>query len=292
MSIEHLKKQSRNLKKLLPDFIRSHPNGEAPLAQIQELIARSSGYPSWHAAVSSRIEQSYSNQQIGAIEGIGIDALEADLYMDGHELGYCRKFASPQSKILFRFIDRDLYGRLEGELVAFIEKTSSDLRISKKHATNEDLEKALASTLIAKCRSMLAEHPNFIGAAAYLSNCLSVLDKHNDLIDATKPIFDDLCSILPGGFSGFHGIMEAHQEENDQFFIIAYHLVRAYILIDNDYGDARASSIVAAMLIWCPSEAERYSRIVSTLVERRYTWGKRKRTLQRNRAKKQRISEA
>ena len=45
MSIEHLKKQSRNLKKLLPDFIKSHPDGEAPLAQIQELIARSSGYP-------------------------------------------------------------------------------------------------------------------------------------------------------------------------------------------------------------------------------------------------------
>ncbi len=50
MSIEHLKKQSKNLKRLWPEFAETH--GASPsLAACQELIARCSGYASWHAAV-------------------------------------------------------------------------------------------------------------------------------------------------------------------------------------------------------------------------------------------------
>lgn len=49
MSIEKLKKQSKNLLNLLPAFMQTHAQG-INLSSCQELVAQISGYPSWHAA--------------------------------------------------------------------------------------------------------------------------------------------------------------------------------------------------------------------------------------------------
>lgn len=49
MSIEHLKKQAKNLHRHLPEFLAKNPQPFS-LSACQELVARSSGYPSWHAA--------------------------------------------------------------------------------------------------------------------------------------------------------------------------------------------------------------------------------------------------
>ena len=48
MSIEQAKKQAKNLRRLLPAFLAEHPEG-GKLAEFQELIARTHGYPSFHA---------------------------------------------------------------------------------------------------------------------------------------------------------------------------------------------------------------------------------------------------
>lgn len=48
MSIEQAKKQAKNLRRLLPAFIAEHPDG-GKLADFHELIARTHGYPSFHA---------------------------------------------------------------------------------------------------------------------------------------------------------------------------------------------------------------------------------------------------
>jgi len=48
MSIEQAKKQAKNLRRLLPAFIEAHPDG-GKLADFQELLARTHGYPSFHA---------------------------------------------------------------------------------------------------------------------------------------------------------------------------------------------------------------------------------------------------
>jgi hypothetical protein len=52
MSIDKLKKQSKNLLNLLPDFVRDHSSAELRLADCQELVARIHGYPNWHAAAA------------------------------------------------------------------------------------------------------------------------------------------------------------------------------------------------------------------------------------------------
>lgn len=48
MSIEQAKKQAKNLRRFLPAFIAEHPDG-GKLADFQELVARTHGYPSFHA---------------------------------------------------------------------------------------------------------------------------------------------------------------------------------------------------------------------------------------------------
>ncbi len=46
---EQFKKQAKNLKRLLPEFILRHTDG-VQLADVQELLAKANGYPSFHIA--------------------------------------------------------------------------------------------------------------------------------------------------------------------------------------------------------------------------------------------------
>lgn len=56
MSIAQLKKQAKNLVRLLPGHIKAHPTGGS-LAACQELIAKASGFPSFHAAGEEKSEE-------------------------------------------------------------------------------------------------------------------------------------------------------------------------------------------------------------------------------------------
>ncbi len=53
MLIEQTKKQAKNLRRLLPAFIAEHPDG-GKLSDFQELVARTHGYPSFHAMLESQ----------------------------------------------------------------------------------------------------------------------------------------------------------------------------------------------------------------------------------------------
>ena len=48
MNIEQAKKQAKNLRRLLPAYMAEHPDA-GKLSDVQELIARTHGYPSFHA---------------------------------------------------------------------------------------------------------------------------------------------------------------------------------------------------------------------------------------------------
>lgn len=264
MSIEHLKKQSRNLKKLLPDFIKSHPNGEAPLAQIQDLIARSSGYPSWHAAVSAK-----SKQTDASLPNIGFRVLNHDLYTEGRSLSDCVHFIDSDSCIFFSFIDKDLYYRLSVDLEDFKDTTSADALRINENSTDKELEVLLAQALVVKCKSLLEEHPNFLDAALSLGSSLNTLNRHAEAIEVCKPLFDNLCSLLPGGFSGFHGMIAPAHIENRNVYRLAHILTSAYIQINTEYGDEAASSITRAMLMWFPYDGLRFSRFLPKLNQRK-----------------------
>jgi hypothetical protein len=51
MNIEHLRKQAKNLKSLYPDLVANH-GPTLSLAQAQDVVARTHGFPSWKAAIT------------------------------------------------------------------------------------------------------------------------------------------------------------------------------------------------------------------------------------------------
>lgn len=63
MSIAQLKKQAKNLVRLLPDHIKANPTGGS-LAACQELIAKASGFPSFHAASEEKSEENKSSKPL------------------------------------------------------------------------------------------------------------------------------------------------------------------------------------------------------------------------------------
>lgn len=69
MSIEQAKKQAKSLRRLLPAFIAEHPDG-GKLADFQELVARTHGYPSFHAMLEAHKASDQKRQ-----DSIGLGAL-------------------------------------------------------------------------------------------------------------------------------------------------------------------------------------------------------------------------
>ena len=53
MNLEQAKKQAKNLRRLLPAYMAEHPDA-GKLSDVQELIARTHGYPSFHAMVMAQ----------------------------------------------------------------------------------------------------------------------------------------------------------------------------------------------------------------------------------------------
>lgn len=70
MSIEQAKKQAKNLRRLLPAFIAEHPDG-GKLADFQELVARTHGYPSFHA-----MSEAHKGADQVRQDSIGLGALQ------------------------------------------------------------------------------------------------------------------------------------------------------------------------------------------------------------------------
>lgn len=52
MNIEHLRKQAKNLRTIYPDLVAENPTALS-LSRAQDVIAKTHGFPSWHAAVGS-----------------------------------------------------------------------------------------------------------------------------------------------------------------------------------------------------------------------------------------------
>lgn len=71
MSLESLKKQAKNLLRLLPGFVQQNSTG-LQLAHCQELVAQVHGYPNWHAATKRLSESDPSvAPQLHAVDKIG-----------------------------------------------------------------------------------------------------------------------------------------------------------------------------------------------------------------------------
>ena len=72
MSIDHIKKQAKNLRRLLPAYLADHPDAAGSLSDFQELIAKTHGYPSFHALTSAYSEPAPTTHTVN------LGALRAD----------------------------------------------------------------------------------------------------------------------------------------------------------------------------------------------------------------------
>lgn len=67
MNIRHLKKQAKNLARLLPSHLKDHERYDS-LSACQELVAKINGYPDWHTALSKHNDPKVSSQS-GDLQG-------------------------------------------------------------------------------------------------------------------------------------------------------------------------------------------------------------------------------
>lgn len=89
---DHLKKQAKNLQRLLPDFLRENAATGLTLAACQELIARCHGYPNWHATATIRPLESAQEKTWKDIPPEYWDLPELHLIAYGWPSGGLQKF--------------------------------------------------------------------------------------------------------------------------------------------------------------------------------------------------------
>lgn len=242
MSIDHLKKQAKNLKRLWPEFATSH--GEAPsLAACQELIARCSGYASWHAAVSAK---KASGEKLGE-QPLARDAnatlkWDVHLYSDSFELG---EEELPAAR--FVRIPSEIVEAQEDELYDFEERAMQMVGPGGRQGLNSKA----ALELVALCDKLLSQNPLLMDAYASKASALSALGRHEEAIEAGRAAFDSASKLLPAT----DGLRVSYYElANRPFHRLAFAVAEASLKVGDALNKERGKIIAESMLKWWPND--------------------------------------
>lgn len=252
MSIDHLKKQAKALRKLLPGFVQEHSTTPT-LSACHELIARCSGYPSWHAAVTARSD---------AVEAQPDDPWEAEqrmlLQSFRSHLAWRQVRGDSMSEDALREglvsvriepVNRAGAEQLEDQLNGFLE--SHDLRVESQPSATATSLRDLADL----CQRQVSLAPWFIDAHAHLAFALNAMGRHEDAFKQGRPVFNALVAMLPDG-EGFKGRISWYELSNRPFHRLAYQVASAY-LANRAEGDGyrlRAEELVERLRAWWPND--------------------------------------
>lgn len=246
MSIDHLKKQAKNLKKSLPDFLKEHPDGSAPLAQFQELIAKASGYPSWHAAVTAKADVQPTASAAGPGSAVHVRVVQERTTVFEYTSQGRDKPPRDFDCLTFRAIDQKLLTLVTDSLDKFLDKVGTSDQYG-----NEGPPPEHSHEVAALCRQLIKQDPSYIDGYAHLGNALFWLDEHAETIRVCQPFFDQLCALVP---KGFKGRIAYNQLDNRPFFRLAHTMVLAYYGLKTEDGDKRAQRLAKQMLKWWPND--------------------------------------
>jgi hypothetical protein len=245
MSIDHLKKQAKNLKKTLPAFLRQHPGGDAPLSQFQELIAKANGYPSWHTAVHS-----YSNREkiIDPVFDLKAYIGVTTQYMPVTEYTAQGKEKKVRAFDCATFYPQDdaAHQRVGIRLDEFLELEGSSNEFGDGGPPDTH-----SHQMVELCRELTRTCPGFIDGYAHLCGALWWLGEHSESIAIGQPVFDQLCELLPTGFTGR---IPYHNLRNRHFHRLAHGLVLANYGLISRTGDQHALKLAKKMLQWWPND--------------------------------------
>lgn len=246
MSIEHLKKQAKNLKKSLPSFIKEYPDGSAPLAQFQELIAKASGYPSWHAAVTAKDDASPNASAVGSAPSVHVRVVQDRTTVIEYTSQGREKLPRDFDCLTFEAIDQKLLTLVTERLNNFLDEVGTSDLYGDEGPPREHSHKVADL-----CRRLIKQDPSFIDGYANLGNALFWLDEHAETIRVCQPFFDHLCTLVP---TGFKGRIVYHYLDNRPFFRLAHTLVLAYYGLKTKEGDKLAKQLAKLMLKWWPND--------------------------------------
>jgi len=249
VSLEHLKKQAKALRKLLPDFVREH-SANPTLSACQELIARSNGFPSWHAAVTAAVSEppidafDAAHQKLlsSLVPHISWQQVRGDAMSDD---------ALRQGIVSVRLecADPALLYNLSDVLNDFLERHDIGAPGRSGHADGDVRE------LEDLCRRQVASAPWFIDGHAHLVHALTCMGRHKDAFAHGRPILNAVVAMLPNG-ENFSGRIPWYEVSNRPVLRLAYFVASAYFAnrVEGQGYRLRAQELVDQFLNWWPED--------------------------------------
>jgi hypothetical protein len=257
LSIDHLKKQAKSLRKLFPDFVQEHSTSPS-LAACQELVARCRGYPSWHSAVKA-LEAPLLERSWDAAHQQRVSTLRSHLAWSvtrgdpDSDTALREGFTSVRLEIIH---GSNLSGP-EDQLDDFLERHPLD-GTGPSAPSVQTLHE-----FTSLCNRAIADAPGFIDGHAHLVSALTMLGQPKDAFSHGRPILDALIEMLPNG-SNFVGRISWYELSNRPVHRLAYNVASAY-LANREEGEGfklRAEELVTQFLGWWPNDNNGMSRLI------------------------------
>lgn len=246
MSLDKMKKQAKNLLRLLPEFQREHSH-ELRLADCQELIARTHGFPNWHAAVE-RAAPNAAGTGAAAAAAAAILVLPLRIRCEVEEIVEATHAGDPERPRECRFLRIEPTGSVDaasGRLDSFMETSHWD--------TWEVPPAELALRMTSLCDDLVGKQPAFLDGFAHLAVGLIHLGRNDDVVARLLPVYNAIVASFPDG-DRFEGRISYGDLSNRPFHRIAANLVVAAYRCGTVQGNALGSKIAKQMYNWWPND--------------------------------------
>jgi hypothetical protein len=250
MSIDHLKKQSKNLKRLWPEFAQAH--GSTPtLAACQELVARSCGYASWHSAVSQAETKARASTTVAAGKPLRHESggLTVELW-DGFP-------GQTTESVRFGHLEPALLEHVTEQLDEYLDKNSGLFDEDVKRLPRSERLKGMRE-LDELCSALVEDDPDFVDGYAHLVACKVALGAPELGVGAGQATFERAEKLIEA-----HGAVHVPYSslKNRPFHRLAHGLVLADLAVakaapaaEADAAQAAALAIIEKMLAWWPND--------------------------------------
>lgn len=231
MSLDQAKKQAKNLRRLLPAYIADHPDG-GKLSDVQELIARTHGYPDFHAMCCAYAPESQPAKQplLGSLFVSYQGMQEWPTYKANGEQG--RDVTVPYGELQ---IPVEIYSA-EDTLSEVTEEFDEECEMHGGLSGEfDDYSPYIVRQLARLATKLTKREPAFLDGYAFRTGAFVHLGENKKAIELAEPIVAEVFSLIrkcvtENKAKRFY--MPYHNLPNRPFHRLAHSLVLAYINVD------------------------------------------------------------
>ena len=251
MSIDHIKKQAKNLRRLLPAYLADHPDGTGSLADFQELIARTHGYPSFHALVSAHSESPPSAGPV-SLGTLRADYEGKQSWMkydaEGNAVGTIDVPTFQLAASDSRFADNDTLWKVTAEF---------DSACDQAGAITGDFSEfspAVRKKLVRHAEHLCHKEPAFLDGVAFRTGAMVHKGRFDDARQLSEAVVEAVFGMLTASAKKHH-VREFYVPysylPNRPFHRLAHSLVLAYCGLDQP---EKAQALCRRMLALWPND--------------------------------------